>query len=102
MIGDPQRALVRFLELDPAEDRPADCVIFGCSGLGYEGIQAFNMFADNEETSGIPALLLLTAGVKKYLPDAKISDCRLPLDLPLKFKLVRNALNKLLADPTQV
>ncbi|MCH2177415.1 MAG: protein kinase [Mariniblastus sp.] len=102
VIGDPQRALVRFSELDPAEERPADCVIFGCSGLGYEGIQAFNMFADNEETAEIPALLLLTAGMKKYLPDAKISECRLPLDMPLKFKLVRKALNKLLANSTQV
>ena len=60
------------------------------------------MFADNEETAEIPALLLLTAGMKKYLPDAKISECRLPLDMPLKFKLVRKALNKLLAKSTQV
>ncbi len=96
VIGDPQRALVRFMELDPAEDRPADCVIFGCSGLGYEGIQAFNEFADNEETRDIPAIILVTSGVKKYLPDAKISDQRVPLDLPLKFAKVRATLQELL------
>ena len=96
VIGDAQRALVRFMELDPAEERPADCVIFGCSGLGYEGIQAFNEFADNEETSDIPAILLVTSGVKKYLADAKISDQRVPFDLPLKFAKVRVVLRKLL------
>ena len=100
VIGDPQRALVRFMELDPAEERPADCVIFGCSGLGYDGIQAFNEFADNEETQAIPAIILVTAGVKKYLADAKISDQRLPLDLPLKFTKVRAALRKLLGSST--
>ena len=100
VIGDPQRALVRFMELDPAEDRPADCVIFGCSGLGYEGIQAFNEFADNEETQDIPAIILVTAAVKKYLADAKMSDRRLPLDLPLKFAKVRATLQKLLQTPS--
>ena len=99
MIGDPQRALIRFMELDPAEERPADCVIFGCSGLGYEGIQAFNEFADNEETRDIPAIILVTSGVKKYLADAKVSDQRLPLDLPLKFAKVRATLQKLLGQP---
>ena len=65
IISDPQRGLSRFLSLDPAEERPAECVIFSCAGLGYEGIQAFNLFADNEDTQSTPTILLLPENLKK-------------------------------------
>ena len=37
ITGDPKRGLSRFDDLDPADDLPADCVIFGCVGLGRQG-----------------------------------------------------------------
>ena len=96
VIGNPQTALDRFTDLDPAEDRPADCVMFGCKGLVKDGLQAFNAFAKHEDTGEIPAILLLTEGQETFKNHASLSDHRLCLHFPMKFKHIRKALLELL------
>lgn len=96
VIGNPQTAVNRFMDLDPAEDRPADCVMFGCKGLVKDGLQAFNEFGKSEDTGSIPAILLLTEGQEIFKQHASLSDHRLCLHFPMKFKHIRQALLKLL------
>lgn len=97
VIGNPQRGIDRFSDLDPAEDSPADCVIFGCKGLGRDGLTAFNEFALHEYTQSIPAILLLAEGQEKYKAHADLStDYRTCLHFPMKFKHIRKELIKLL------
>ena len=96
IISDANRGIGRFLDLDPAEDAPADCVIFGSAGLGLEGLDAFNTFAETDETKNVPALLLLPEALNKYAGDAKVAAHRKALSLPLRFNRVRKALQELL------
>lgn len=96
IISDPRRAVQRFEDLDPAEDRPAHCIVIGCKGLGNVGIQALNFLAEYEGTQHIPIILLITPELKKHLSKANLTDERIALELPLKFKLVRKALLKLI------
>jgi serine/threonine protein kinase len=97
VIGNPQTAINRFSDLDPAEDRPADCVVFGCKGLSKNGLIAFNQFAEHEYTESIPAILLLAEGQEVFKDHATLSDNRLCLHFPLKFKQIRKALLKLIS-----
>ncbi len=101
IIGDAQRAIRRFEDLDPAEDRPADCVIFGCTGLGRLGIEAFNYFSRGKNTAAVPAILLMPTELKKFLADVNIDSHHMVLDLPLKFKRMRAALKQLLSTVDQ-
>jgi serine/threonine protein kinase len=97
IISDPHRAIRRFEDLDPAEERPASCIIVSCAGLGRDGIDGFNYLASHRDTAGLPMILLVTKPLQKVLQDAKLSDHRVALDLPLKFKEVRQTLRQLLA-----
>ena len=54
IMGNPERALERFEDLDPAEDRPAGCVVFGCTDLGRRGMEAFLEFIKRPETRTHP------------------------------------------------
>ncbi len=96
IISDPQRAVQRFDELDPAEEVPAHCIIFGGAGLGRSAIEAFNVFTEHDGTKGIPMILLVPEQLKQYLSDAKLTQRRIMLDLPLEFKQVRRALREIL------
>ena len=101
IISNAQRAIRRFEDLDPAEDRPADCVIFGCTGLGRVGIEAFHYFSRGKNTAAVPAVLLVPPELKKFLADVEFDSHHLLLDLPLKFKRVRAALKHLLSTVDQ-
>lgn len=99
IVGDPVRAMQRFQDLDPSEDRPADCVIFGCAGLGLSALEAFNRFATDEHSKDVPAILMVGNKQQKYLERANLCDYRTHLELPIKFKNVRRTLRKLLVIP---
>lgn len=98
IISNPQSAIDRFARLDPAEDRPAECLIFGTTGLGLAGVEAFNRF-QGEIMSSIPAILLIDP---KRDGLASQADLRLPnrrlANLPIKMKEIRNLLAELLAE----
>ena len=96
IMGNPDRALERFEGLDPAEERPAHCVIFGCAGLGVNGVKAFVDFSQARNTRTIPAMLLLKAQQKQFMSKIKLRENHRQLDLPIKFKNVRLALKALL------
>ncbi|MEM7782172.1 MAG: serine/threonine-protein kinase [Planctomycetota bacterium] len=96
ITGNPDRGLSRFDDLDPAEDVPADCVIIGCAGLGDEGIEAFKRFMEGEFTSQMPGILVVTDKMAKHAKDHWFNDHRVKMGVPVKFKLVRRALRKLL------
>ena len=96
ITGDPERGLSRFADLDPAEDSPADCVIFGCAGLGRDGVRAFENFATGEFTKAIPAILVVTDKVEKYVTEEMLNENRIKLMMPIKFKKVKYGLRELL------
>lgn len=94
IISDPSRALARFVD---AIDKPADCVIFGASELGNDALDAFNEFAENEDTSSIPSVLLVDQRQSHIVSRAKRGSNRALLPLPLRVKQLRLVLIKLLA-----
>ncbi len=96
IMSDPERAMQRFDDLDPAEDRPANCVVFGCAGLGRAGMDSFIEFTKRSETKDLPGILLLTDAQKKWLVDVKLKRHHRCLALPIKFKNLRIALRDLL------
>jgi eukaryotic-like serine/threonine-protein kinase len=93
MIGDPRRALDRF---KPGESPPADLVIFSAPELGSFALEAFNLFALNEHTRDIPALLLVDRKQAQIIRGAKTGPHRQMLAMPLKVRDLRVALIKLL------
>ena len=99
IVGDPVRAMQRFQDLDPAEESPADCVIFGCAGLGVAALDAFNRFAQTEYCQEIPAILLVSAKQQSFLERSDLCEHRTHLELPVKFKNVRRTLRRLLNIP---
>ena len=97
ITADPYRGLERFEEMDPAEEEmPADCVIFGCAGLGLKGVKAFEGFINYRSTAQMPAILITTNGIAKLAPAEWFNEHRVQLNMPLKFKLVKRALRQLL------
>ena len=97
VLSDPQRGLERFRDLDPAEGAPADAVIFGCAGLGGQGILAFQEFITSDRMARTPAVLVVTEKLKKHVePHWKDDAQNVVLAMPLKFKYVQRALRKLL------
>ncbi len=97
IISDPERGLERFRDRDPAEGAPADAVIFGCGGLGGQGILAFQEFISSDRMMRTPAILVVTENLKSRLePEWKDDPQNIILSMPLKFKYVQRALRKLL------
>ena len=96
ITADPNRGLERFHEMDPSDEMPADCVIFGCAGLGRKGVKAFEGFVNYRSTAQMPAILITTNNVAKLVSPDWINEHRKQLNMPLKFKLVKEALRELL------
>tara|TARA_R110002049_G_scaffold72490_1_gene186945 strand:- start:37567 stop:39069 length:1503 start_codon:yes stop_codon:yes gene_type:complete len=95
VISDPNRALARFTDGDEA---PADCVIFGASELGSLAVEAHNRFAEDENTSHIPTILLADRRQSNVINAAKRGSNRKLLSLPLKVRELRTALKQLLTN----
>ncbi|EMI51993.1 serine/threonine-protein kinase [Rhodopirellula sallentina] len=98
IIANPERALARFVD---AIEPPADCVIFGASELGNDALDAYNKFAENEDTKDIPAVMLVDPRQQHIVQKAVRGSNRLLLPLPLSIKNLRVALIKLLAKTQQ-
>ena len=86
ITGNPERGLERFSDLDPSEESPADCVIIGCSGLRREAVRWFEKFINNEYTSQVPVILIVTEKVERLVQDSWFNEHRSRLSTPLKFK----------------
>ena len=98
IMSNPDTAIRRFHNLDPAEDLPADIVLVCCKGLGSKGLIAFNTLADDGYPSALPAMLLLADGQDKYETKAVLGERRVCLSAPLKFKQVRQMILTMLTD----
>lgn len=98
IFSDATRGLARFKNYfdDAANDRPADCVIFGCASLGYDGLDAFNEFSAHEATRKIPAVLITSEKQAHFVKDAKLNDMHVHLSMPVKWRELRETLRKLL------
>ena len=96
ITGNPERGLSRFNDLDPSEELPADCVIFGCAGLGREAISWYERFLKGQYTSRVPAILIVTEKVERLAKKEWLNDHRMQLSMPIKFKHVQRALRTLL------
>ncbi len=96
ITGNPERGLERFQDLDPAEESPVDCVIFGCVGLGREAVSWFEKFIKGQYTSQIPSILVTTDKVEKLVRQEWFNDQRAQLRMPIKFKHIQRTLRRLL------
>lgn len=98
IFSDPSRGLIRFTDgfADSAEKQPADCVIFGCASLGFDGLDAFNEFGKHERTKDVPAILITSEKQASLASEANLSSHRVHLSMPLKLKKLRGALRTLL------
>ncbi len=97
ILGDPIRALERFKDLDPAEEKPADCVLFGTAGLGMANVEAFNEFVANPIGKEIPGIILVKEErLEDYKEKANMTSHHRMLALPIKFPKIRRALQELL------
>lgn len=94
VISNPERALSRFDYNEPA----ADCVVFGTAELGAVALNAFNVFATDESTKNLPAILLVDQRQKaQVMQEAKLDSNHVVVTLPLKFRQFRAQLKELLA-----
>jgi serine/threonine protein kinase len=93
ILSDPVRALSRFS--DP-EHPAADLVIFSAPELGYDAVEAFNQFATGENTRNLPAILFLDQKQKELIKEARLSDRRVFLMMPLKVRELNDAIVQLL------
>ncbi|MBB3205290.1 serine/threonine-protein kinase [Rhodopirellula rubra] len=98
IISDPRRALARF---DDAMEPPADCVIFGAAELGNDALDAYNEFAESEQTQNIPAIMLVDPRQRHIVEKAVRGSNRTLLPLPLSVKNLRVTLIKLLSGTEQ-
>ena len=75
--------------------------MFGCAGLGKDGIRAFQEFANGEYSSKLPAILFVMEKLKRYVKPELLNEHRMAFPLPIKFKHVQLGLRKLLDLPSE-
>jgi serine/threonine protein kinase len=96
ITADPVRGMSRFDDLDESDVSPADCVIFGCVGLGKTAISAFASFVEGRHTSRIPAIIIVPDNLRNRVNPKWLGDLRMCFSMPLKMKKLRKALRTLL------
>lgn len=92
LTRDPHRAVERFY--DP-ENIP-DCLVLDAETTGEAAISAFNQFAEEERTSVMPAVLLLSQSQKDLASKANVNEYRRILYTPIKLRNLRDTLESLL------
>lgn len=93
MIGNPDLAMSRVQEAKGV----ADVVVFSTQEIGRAALDAFNQLGRLPTTKKIPAILLLGEAHGDSTDDAELADHRLLLNMPIRLKQLRLALNQLLA-----
>lgn len=99
IYSDPRRALMRLEDavgFDEETEQVAHCVIFGCAELDYEGLDAFNHLSESQETRNLPAILLTNERQDDLAAEAKLSETRVRMKLPIKFRELRSELRRLI------
>ena len=98
VFTNPRRAIERIVNHDEDfEGGPlTHCVIFGCGEIGSEALEAFNFFAENQETAGMPAILLTDEEQQHFVEKAKLCEHRMHVEMPLKLRELRQKLVKII------
>lgn len=100
IYSDPRRAMARLEDRgfhdEEVSNQVAHCVIFGTASLEFEALDAFNHFGENDDTRQLPAILLTNDGQDDIVNEAKLSENRVHMKLPIKFRELRGELRRLL------
>jgi serine/threonine protein kinase len=93
LFSDPKRPLQRFTD---AEKKLCDCALFSTSELGEAALEAFNEWADHEQTKDVPAILLIDSRQTDLAKRAHLAEHRVVLSLPFKMRELRETLLRFL------
>lgn len=91
LTSDPKRALSRFKD----DAKAADCVVFSTGNLGEAALDAFNSFGDGDDTSHVPAVLLLGERQQDWKSRANLGEGRIAVAMPIKLRQFRTLLAEL-------
>ena len=82
----------------PADKKPAECVLFSTGQLGEPAVSAFNEFAAGTQTKQIPALLLLGPNHHEWKAKAKLdlAPHQRVLSMPIAIKDLLDTVARLL------
>ena len=101
IFENPSLALNRFNDLDPAEDSPADCVLFGCVNLGVKAFDAFKRFQDLTSDRKIPSILIVHKDQRQsFVDETSMEDHQRLLVLPADAPNIRRTVKELLQIPS--
>ncbi|MCE9525515.1 MAG: hypothetical protein K8R36_05625, partial [Planctomycetales bacterium] len=93
VFSDPTRAIAR---IEDAHNRIADVVLFSALSLADDALEAFNKFGSTDATKNLPAILFVDPKQSDLIKQAKLSDTRVLVSMPLKVRELRETLLKLL------
>ena len=96
IFTNPRRALMRFQDTGHDGRPPADCVLFGCGEIGAACLDAFNYFAEDEYSKDTPAILITDEKQAHFKTHAKLAQHRVSMEMPIKFRELRQILHKLI------
>ncbi|HQU47056.1 MAG: hypothetical protein B7Z73_14515, partial [Planctomycetia bacterium 21-64-5] len=95
VISDPRRAMERFQD----DKKPADVIVFSTGQIGEPALTTFQEFATGEQTSSVPAILLLAPEHRSWSKqvEASLAPHRIVLQMPIKLSQLLEAMSKMLA-----
>ena len=96
ITADPERGLDRFDGFEPQETPPVECVIFGTTGLGRNGLKAFLRHTSAENTKHLNSMLIISDALKPIIKQEWFGETHALVTMPIKFKHVQRALRKML------
>jgi tRNA A-37 threonylcarbamoyl transferase component Bud32 len=96
VFSDPARAIAR---IDDAHNKLVDVVLFSALALSDDALDAFNKFGSSDATKNLPAILFVDPKQSDLIKNAKLSDKRVLVSMPLKVKELRETLMQLLGPP---
>jgi eukaryotic-like serine/threonine-protein kinase len=88
LTADPGRALSRFRQ----DAATAECLLISAQEIGQPALNVFNELGDDKHTAAVPTVLLLAPAQRQWQGDARTSENRVVLSLPLTMKKLRQTL----------
>ena len=92
---DPFVAVGKFFE----NAHTAEGLLINAQDVGAPALNAFNRLADNPRTQEVAIVLLLDEPQREWEQDAKTSDNRVVLHMPLKMKALCQVLDRIVPEP---
>lgn len=92
---DPFMAVGEFFKNPEA----AGGLVINAQDVGMPALNAFNRLADNAKTQEVAVVLLLDEPQRQWEQNAKTSDNRVVLHMPLKMKALKEVLDRIVPEP---